>query len=135
MVTKKYQKSKGSQFEYAVKETLEVVYLNQDPEHFSVYLTKELGYQKQYDISVIYKNKEVIAIECKKHKSISWNQAKKYYEKLEEKAKDAQYKILVFQSNRQPVLVMTRNEDGNLFVMEFKAVYGLDVRRQINRKI
>ena len=110
MVTKQYQKSKGSQFEYECVDNLKKVF-----EPFAeVYLTKERGFQRQFDIEIITKLEGdtplSIAVECKKHKSISWNQARKWFEKLEQKATAHSEHWLLMTYNRQPVVLMGRSE-------------------------
>jgi len=114
MVTRRSAKTKGNQFEYSVKDSLEVIYKD-------ILLTKELGFVRQYDL--ISKSHD-IAIECKFHKTMSWNAAKKLFFKLEEKARVFKRHYLIFKTNRQPVLVMYRDKTG-LILMEFETFFGV----------
>jgi len=103
-------KSRGAQFEYSVFDSLKHKYKD-------LFLTKELGFVRQYDL---ISDTHRVAIECKFHKSISWNRAKKWYYKLEDKAPKLYFCYLIFKSNQQPVLVMFRYGKGELSCMEFE---------------
>ena len=109
-------KSKGAQFEYSVKDSLEHVFKD-------IVLTKELGFVRQYDL---ISKKHNIAIECKFHKSLSWNKCVKFFTKLEDKAKVFKKHYLIFKSNRQPVLVMYRYyKDKSVRVCSFEDYFGV----------
>ena len=64
-----------------------------------------------------------LAIECKFHKGFSWNQLTKIFLKTELYVLtnlDKNYKpLLIFKSNRQPVLVFFRNNIGHLTITSF----------------
>ena len=98
------RKSKGSQFEMSVRDSLVQKYLD-------VILTKQEGYVKQYDIWI---PSAKIAIECKRHKGFSWNELEKYFLKLEKRIQankdendtSVYTPYLIFQGNHQPCLVM-----------------------------
>jgi len=107
-------KSKGSQFEMGVRDSLIQLYPD-------ILLTKQEGYISQYD--VISKVDE-IAIECKAHQSFSWNELTKLYEKLKEKAPQGYICYLIFKANRQPVLVMTETCKDCYCVEEFDNQFG-----------
>ena len=103
MTTVRSAKSKGSQFEYDCQHSLGKIY----PE---IYRTSERGFQLQYDLEC-----DEAVFECKRLKSMSWNQAKKFFEKLSNKTIMAEPRImdrtfktpfLLFKSNQQPCLVM-----------------------------
>jgi hypothetical protein len=105
MTSVRAAKSKGSQFEYDCQYSLSKIYPD-------IYRTSERGFQRQYDLA---SEKFFVAFECKRLKSLSWNQAKKYYEKLKEKAPNCNC-YLLFKSNQQPCLVMT--EDTNKLIIQ-----------------
>jgi len=53
------------------------------------------------------------AIECKFHRSFTWNKAVKYFKKIPKKSGlQMQEPLLIFKSNRQPVLVMHQKGNG-----------------------
>ena len=100
MVTRRTAKSKGSQFEYDCHASLKQKFK-------VVYLTKERGFQRQFDIKIQdpRDNGDYYAVECKRLKGISWNQLVKFYKKLQEKVPDALNYYILFKSNQQPCLV------------------------------
>lgn len=120
-MTKRYQKSKGSQFEYECAENLQRLLPDTD-----VYLTKERGFKKQFDIELVDKDipEKKTAIECKKHKSISWSQARKLLDKLIKATPEHDDHWLIFTYNRQPVLVMEYNGDDELVCCESEDFFG-----------
>jgi|GEM_PF-2062739 len=97
MTTRSTAKKKGSQFEYDCQASLEQRYKE-------VYLTKERGFQRQFDIKIQLCN-GFIAIECKRLKGISWNQLQKFYDKLVSKTPKGEDHYILFKSNFQPCLV------------------------------
>lgn len=108
-------KSKGSQFEMDVEASLQQKY----PDCFR---THERGYVQQYDLK---SDKEQFAVECKRLKGISWNQAKKYFHKLMT-VKPTNYEpLLIFKANQQPVLVMFMDETYSISVKEFENYFGV----------
>jgi NurA-like 5'-3' nuclease len=112
-------KSKGSQYEMDCAHSLRKLYPD------LVRHGKE-GFQKELDLETKY-----MVFECKRLKGISWNQAETFFTKLEEvspliklegleEKKDA---YLLFQSNRQPCLVMHRLTNGNIAIQRFEDVF------------
>lgn len=116
-------KSKGSQFEMSVRDSLIVKYPN-------MLLTKQEGYVTQYDL---IDRTERICIECKKHKGFSWNEIEKYYYKLYEKAPVSYNCYVIFQANRQPCLVMGPSEIG-LVVRKFIEVFDVPFIKHVGVK-
>lgn len=115
MVTRRAAKSKGSQFEYHCE-------FNLRKRFPGVYLTKERGFQRQYDIR---SDMEKIAVECKFHRTMSWNQMKEYLFKLQKKAPDGYTCFLLVKTNRQPCLVMYEVDD-RIYVEEFEHKFGVE---------
>lgn len=113
MVTVRNAKSKGSQFEYDCQASLQQVYKD-------VRLTKELGFQMQYDIKIQLRGApyEYYIIECKRHAKFSWNKLVKLYKKLKEKTPIALDYFLLFKPNRQPCLVFYYNGKYNISTFE-----------------
>ena len=107
MVTRRTAKAKGSSFEYDCQESLQDIYPD-------IYRTAERGFQRQYDLR---SDEHKVVFECKRLKGMSWNQAKKFFLKLQEKKPDGYTGGLLFQSNRQPCLVMTYLEEEWLIVL------------------
>lgn len=112
MVTVRSAKSKGSQYEMSVRDSLLPIY----PQ---IRLTKEEGFRDQYDL---VDHEKKICIECKKHKGFSWNELEKLYWKLHENAPLGYKRFLIFQGNRQPCLVMSWGPDC-LRIMKFEDVF------------
>ena len=117
MVSVRTGKSKGSQMEYDCQYSLSKVYPD-------IYKTSERGFQLQYDLEC-----DEGVFECKRLKGMSWNQAKKFYEKLLSVAPEGKEPYLLFKSNRQPCLVMTRTwvscDTYFLCVNEFVDTFGV----------
>lgn len=114
MVSVRAAKSKGASFEYDVLHNIKKLYPN-------MYLTSKQGFQQQYDLR---DDVDLTVVECKFHKSISWNQAKKWYDKLENHRPTPEYKcLLVYKSNQQPPLMMFKIGE-QYFCTEFSTVYG-----------
>jgi hypothetical protein len=114
MVTVRSAKSKGSQFEYDCQASL-------TPYYEDVYRTSERGFQLQYDL---ISDKFRAVFECKRLKGISWNQCKKYFDKLENVKPDGYEAYLLFKSNHQPCLVMSKY-NGLLMVITFEDSFGV----------
>lgn len=96
MVTRRTAKNKGNSFEYDCQYNLK--------EDFpDIYRTAERGFQRQYDLR---SDDGKAVFECKRLKSMSWNQAEKYLKKLEANAPLDYSCYLLFKSNLQPCLVM-----------------------------
>lgn len=119
MVSVRAAKAKGSSFEYDCQESLQAIYPN-------IYRTSERGFQLQYDLRSDTDGLKAV-FECKRLKGISWNQAKKYLFKLQEKAPEGYDCYLLFKSNRQPCLVMFTNESelSRVEVLEFQDVFSV----------
>jgi len=117
MVTRRTAKTKGNQFEYDVWASLKQFFPN-------IKLAKEMGYQQQFDL---INEEPYFLVECKRHKTISWNQAKAWFEKVEyELTSSVGEAFLIFKSNQQPVLVMYRDETKYcLNTTEFEDYFGV----------
>ena len=118
-------KSKGNQFEYDVCFNLLKIYPN-------LYCTKERGFVRQFDIC---SDIEKIAIECKNHKKLSWNEKKKYLFKLQEMAPEGYICFLISKTIRQPPLIMYEL-DGILYECEIEDKFGIKFEKHqpIKRK-
>jgi hypothetical protein len=106
-------KSKGASFEYDVLHNLQRTFP-------SMYLTHKQGFVQQYDLR---DDDFRVVVECKRHKTISWKQAKNWFEKLERVAPEDYTPILVFKPNNQPVFCMVRSF-GLIGMWEFEATFG-----------
>jgi hypothetical protein len=115
MTSVRSAKVKGSSFEYDVQYSLKFKYP-------SVYLTKQQGFQQQQDVR---SDIDKFTIECKRLRAISWNEAVKIYEKLKLVTPQDYDCYLIFQSNRQPALVMGKGLDGCHFVLTFEHWFGI----------
>lgn len=105
-------KARGAGFEYDVLHNLQRTFPD-------LYLTSKQGFVQQIDL---LDDVAKVAVECKRHKSISWNQAKKWFKKLESVSPEDYRCMLVFKSNQQPVLYMARN--SAIGVKEFEEAFG-----------
>ena len=132
------RKSKGSQFEMSVRDSLAQKYPD-------VLLTKQEGFQKQFDISI---PSAKIIVECKKHKGFSWRELEKYFLKLEkrieinrDKNDDGIYTpYLIFQGNHQPCLVMFKRFGLGLTkefigVMPFESYFEIPFIKHKGKKV
>lgn len=106
------RKSKGSSFEYDCQHSLSAIYPN-------IYRTSERGFQRQFDLCC---ESSSLAIECKKHKEMSWNKAKKLYEKLCKVSK-MNHNYLLFKPNQNPCLVFFEETKGQFTIKEFEHVF------------
>jgi hypothetical protein len=95
MVTVRSAKNKGSSFEYDCLESIQ----QNIPK---AYLTKQRGFQLQFDIQ---DDDKKLAIECKRLKGISWNQLEGFYNKLNQVKPEGYIPLILFQSNHQPCLI------------------------------
>jgi len=114
MVSVRAAKAKGSSHEYDCQESLQPIYP-------LIYRTSERGFQLQYDLRSDCEGLKAV-FECKRLKSLSWNQAKKFFEKLEKVAPEGYSSFLLFKSNRQPCLVMYQDIHG-ICVRTFEDVF------------
>lgn len=112
MTSVRAAKAKGSSFEYDCQHNLKKLF----PE---IYRTSERGFQLQYDLEC-----DKAVFECKRLKGISWNQAKKFFFKLKDKSPEGKDCYLMFQSNRQPALVM-HQFNGELLVREAEDLFAI----------
>jgi len=106
-------KTKGSNLEYDTCYSLQKKYPR-------TYLTKQLGFQQQQDVR---NDDEKFVIECKRLKGISWNQALGFLFKLMEVAPKDYRCYLIFQSNRQPALVMYQLGLNPICIEQFEDVF------------
>ena len=123
MVTRRSAKVKGSQFEYDCHASLK-----QRRSFDGISLTKERGFQRQFDIKIpIYNYPDrYLAVECKRHAKFSWNQLLKLYKKLVSKTPDADNHYLLFKPNLQPCLVFYFNEPDNRYeITPFPDFFGV----------
>ena len=102
-------KSRGSQLEYSIRDSLK-------PFITDILLTKEEGYVQMYDL---VSHKERLIIEAKRHRAFSWNELIGYLSKLEQVAPEGYKCVVVFQANRQPALCMARNKFSQIAVTTF----------------
>lgn len=110
MTTVRSAKQKGAQMEYSAYDSLKPIMPD-------ILLTAHLGYREQYDL---VSRESKCVFECKRLRGMSWNQAKKFLEKLEGKAPEGYECLLLFKSNRQPCLIMWFNVNGDPMVKEFE---------------
>lgn len=94
MTSVRTAKSKGNTFEYDVEYNLKKIFPN-------IKLLERRGFVTGMDLKDESRD---VAVECKFHKAISWNELVGYYNKLTERSK-MKYNFVVFKTNRQPVLV------------------------------
>ena len=124
MTTVRSAKSKGSQFEYDCQHSLKGIYPN-------IYRTSERGFQLQYDLEAEYQ-----VFECKRLKSLSWNQAEKFFTKLESVAPENKTAYLLFKSNRQPCLVMAREIILKVIrVFKFEDYFGIPFTKHPSTRV
>lgn len=88
-------KSKGNTFEYDVEYNLKKLYP-------TMKLLERRGFVRGLDLQ---DDTNKIAVECKFHKSISWNEMEDYHKKLISRIPKGYTGIVIFKTNRQPVLV------------------------------
>lgn len=115
MVTRRTAKSKGSKLEYDVQYSLKRLYPD-------IYLTKERGFQRRFDIC---SDEHKIAIECKRHKTSSWSELLHYISLLEMYSPPDYKRYVIFKPNRQPALVFMYDAAVGDYVMRtFANVFG-----------
>lgn len=67
----------------------------------------------------------IFYIECKNRKRLAWNELKKILDKTKSKLTSIYHKpLLVFKSNRQPILVMHYFSD-TYYIREFQECFGI----------
>jgi len=124
MVSVRAAKSKGSQFEMNCAYSLKAIcpdIRRPGPE----------GFQLQYDLEAGYQ-----VFECKRLKSLSWNQAEKFFTKLESVAPENKTAYLLFKSNRQPCLVMAREIILKVIrVFKFEDYFGIPFTKHPSTRV
>ena len=124
MVSVRAAKSKGSQFEMNCAYSLKAIYPDirrPGPE----------GFQLQYDLESEYQ-----VFECKRLKGMSWNQAEKFFTKLESVAPENKTAYLLFKSNRQPCLVMAREIILKVIrVFKFEDYFGIPFTKHPSTRV
>ena len=110
---------KGNPFERDVEESLRQKYPDAKRTH-------EEGYFSQYDILV---PSQKICIECKRLRGMSWNQALGFLDKLKKVAPKDYQCLLLFQSNRQPCLVMHDDVSDSVGVHTFEQYFGVQFKK------
>jgi hypothetical protein len=108
-------KSKGSKFEMDSEASLQQIYSD-------CFRTHDRGFIKEYDLQ---SEKDKIAVECKRLRAMSWNQAKRFLQKLIKRSPEGYKGYLLFQSNHQPCLVMYLNQNKHCVVVEFENFFGV----------
>lgn len=125
MVSVRAAKQKGSNYEYDCQESLEAIYPD-------IYRTAERGYQREYDLRT---DNHKMIFECKRLKSLSWNQAVKFYRKLQSVKPLGYTCYLLFKSNRQPCLVMCGNGvTSDLMVIPFEQIFAPFLKHKSTRR-
>ena len=108
-------KNKGRVFERDCEASLKQCFPN-------AYMTHEKGYILEYDICDDFSQQ---VFECKRLKSISWNQLVKFYEKLKAVAPKDYRCYVLFQSNQQPCLAFcVDNVYSRYHITEFYSEFG-----------
>lgn len=128
MVKRKTQRKKGPEGEYSAFDSLKPIYPN-------VYLTKQEGFVKRYDLC---DDVEYIAIEVKNHAAQTWNSVKKIYlglcKYLIKDGRPNHKPFVIFRPLRHKPLVMYRDQDGSLIIKEFTNVFGTPYIRRYGKK-
>ena len=98
------------------------------------------GFQLQYDLE-----SDNSVFECKRLKGLSWNQAVKFFEKLESKAPFVTVGsftlpkrcYLLFKSNNQPCLVMGRllPDDDLICIMTFEDYFNTPFLKHLSMRV
>ena len=132
MTTVRSAKLKGSQFEYDCVHSLKKAY-----PQCNVYLTKELGFQKQYDICIEFDKSFKHFVECKRLKGISWNQLMNLHKKLKEVTADNidNRRYILFQSNFQPCLVFYNNHKNIFRIETFKSYFHVGFEKHPSTRV
>lgn len=130
MTTVRSAKAKGSSFEYDCQYSL------QQWTNKPVTRTSERGFQLQYDLAIGEDlDNPIFVIECKRLKGMSWNQAVKFFEKLESVAPVTSIPYLLFQSNHQPCLVMFRQYGCNITVQTFDDFFMMKFEKHSSTRV
>lgn len=119
------RRAKGNSFEYNIEASLKPIYPN-------IRCLERRGFVRQFDL-LDEENK--IVIECKFHKSLTWNELEGYFDKLWDKKPDTNYTpYIVFKTNRQPVLVFYQNTLGARYIALFEDKFGVEYIDRYKRK-
>jgi hypothetical protein len=102
-------RDKGNRFEYDTEYSLK-------PKYPDIRALEKRGMAEGYDLVSIA---DKVAVECKAHHNISWNELKKIYDLIQQRAYGYTLYV-VFKTNRQPVLVF----DGT-FIMTFDKCFNV----------
>ena len=78
MVSRQYQRSKGNQFEYECEHNLKKMFQ-------TVKTLERRGFAKGWDITCNNSDISQVVVECKNHKSMSWNEMVKTLKNLIDK--------------------------------------------------
>src|SRR3990167_6633554 len=124
MVTVRTAKNKGSAFEMDCEASLQEIY----PDCFR---THERGYILQYDLRSDLRK---LVVECKRMKSLSWNEALRYLRKLENFTPQNYDSCLLFKSNQQPCLVMQRGSDNIIRITPFEDYFGTSFIKHLSTR-
>ena len=95
---------------------------------------RRLGGEGQFRELDIESKAENVAIECKRLKSISWNQCVKFYKKLVERA-PGMFCYLVFKPNFQPCLVFYKDGNNEFVIRQFENLFGVLFQKHKTIKI
>ena len=128
MVSVRSAKNKGSQFEMNCEASLQQLFSD-------CYRTHERGYVSGFDLK---SDKYKMAFECKRLKGMSWNQAKSYLDLLIKRSPEDYKAYLLFQSNRQPCLVMRyviQEGQYTLLITDFRDCFGIDFIKHLSTKM
>jgi hypothetical protein len=114
-------KSKGRTLEYDACESLQQLY----PE---THLTNAIGYQLQYDLEA-----DDFVVECKRHKHTTFQEAIKYFVKLEMLKPDGKVAYVIYKNNRQPAMVVFSHYIGRpdpvICEAEFEDYFGIPFKK------
>jgi hypothetical protein len=124
MTTVRSAKNKGSAFEMDCETSLQQVFPD-------CYRTHERGYVMGLDLI----SKEAkLTFECKRLKGISWNQCIGFLDLLIKRSPEDYHCYLLFQSNRQPCLVMHYSDDKSLRIETFEDCFGVNFIKHLSSK-
>lgn len=124
MTTLRSARSKGSQFEIDAEHSLRQVYRD-------IRRCGGEGFYLGYDLIT---DTSKICFETKRLKGISWQQAKIFKELLDRRSPKDYENYLLFQSNRQPCLVM-HYVSGRLSIQEFDKVFNVPFIKHLSSKV
>ena len=120
MVTKRTAKSKGNTFEYECEFNLKHKY--QD-----IRAVEKRGFVMGYDLISDYGK---VVIECKFHKSMTWNELVKIYLVLDKRKPQGYQPLVIYKTNQQPVLVFYKHEGMKYCIMQFNEMFGKEFEKR-----